>query len=158
MECRTGSSLSIPKTIPVSLLCLVMLLAVTVGCGGERFPVAPVSGSITLDGQPLAGARIGFEPRKIGDNPNAGPGSYATTDAQGRYELTTLTGQSGAVVTTHDIWIRTAVAAADRSGEVIEAAPEKVPARYNDESTLTFEVTSAGSTAANFALTSESNE
>jgi hypothetical protein len=110
---------------------------------------------VTLDGQPLAGARIGFEPRRAGDNPNAGPGSYAKTDAQGRYELTTLSGERGAVVTTHDVWVRTFVAPADRSGEIIDAAAEKVPARYNDASTLTLEVPPDGADSADFQLTSD---
>lgn len=134
---------------------LSSLLLIAAGCGGESYPVAPVSGQVTLDGQPLADARIGFEPRRQGNNPNAGPGSYAKTDAQGRFELQTLKDEKGAVVTTHDVWIRTFVAPADRSGEIIESQPEKVPARYNDATTLTFTVPAEGSDQANFALTSE---
>lgn len=134
---------------------MAALLLGVAGCGGERFPVAPVSGTVTLDGKPLADARIGFEPRRIGDKPNAGPGSYAKTDAQGRYELTTLTGESGAVVTTHDVWIRTHVAPADRSGAIIPASSEKVPAKYNDASILTFDVPSEGTDAADFRLSRE---
>ena len=134
------------------MLCLFLL----VGCGGSEFPVAPVSGTITLDGQPLADARIGFEPRQIGSNPLSGPGSYAKTDAQGHYVLKTLDGQRGAVVTTHDVWIRTSVAPAQRGLEVFEPAAEQIPPRYNDETTLSFPVPAEGTDQANFALTTES--
>lgn len=137
---------------PLSLLSLLPSLLAFTGCGGEHYPVAPVSGRVTLDGKPLADARIGFEPRRQGNNPNAGPGSYAKTDADGRYELKTLAGQSGAVVNTHDVWIRTHVAPANRSGEIIDSTPERVPAKYNDASILTFEVTPDGTDQANFEL------
>jgi len=138
------------------VLASIGLVAVA-GCGGERFPVAPVSGKVTLDGEPLAGARIGFEPRRQGESPNAGPGSYGKTDAQGRYELTTLDGRSGAVVGTHDVWIRTYQAKADRaSGEPVPAVEERVPARYNENSILTFEVPPEGTDAADFELSSDS--
>ena len=146
---------SISKNAHLFLLAVLLFAA---GCGGERYPVAPVSGIVTLDGMPLAEARIGFEPRRQGDNPNAGPGSYAKTDAQGRYELQTLDGQTGAVVTTHDVWIRTQVSPANRSGEIIESTPERVPARYNEASILTFEVTPTGTDQANFALESTPDE
>lgn len=145
-------------TIGFSLLGLLSSLLVVTGCGGEHFPVAPVSGRVTLDGKPLADARIGFEPRRQGNNPNAGPGSYAKTDADGRYELKTLDGQSGAVVTTHDVWIRTHVAPANRSGDIIDSAPERVPPKYNDASILLLEVTSDGTDQANFELESQPQE
>ena len=143
------------KLRPLSLFALSLSLFALAGCGGEHFDVAPVSGVVTLDGQPLADARVGFEPRRKGDNPNAGPGSYAKTDAAGRFELKTLDGQNGAVVTTHDVWIRTFIAPADRSGEIIEAAAERVPAKYNDATTLTFDVTPEGTDQAKFNLLSE---
>jgi hypothetical protein len=129
----------------------VSLLA---GCGGQSYPIAPVSGVVTLDGQPLAAARIGFEPRRQGDSVNAGPGSYAKTDAQGRFQLTTLDDQDGAVATTHEVWIRTYIGPANRSVEIIDAATERVPARYNDATTLSFTVPPAGTDQANFELTS----
>ena len=143
---------------PITLCGACILTALLTGCGGEYYEVAPVSGTITLDGQPLPNARIGFEPRRQGDTPNAGPGSYAKTDSAGRFALETLDGRSGAVVTTHDVWIRTLVAPADRSGETIEAAPEKVPARYNDATTLTFSVETGGTDQANFDLLSTPEE
>jgi hypothetical protein len=142
------------RTLTIFAFCWLLSFGLS-GCGGNAFPIAPVSGKITLDGKPLAGARIGFEPQPIGNSLESGPGSYAKTDEQGRYTLKALNGQEGAVVTTHDIWIRTFVAKADRGDLTIAAAKERVPARYNDSSTLTFTVPEEGTDAADFALTSK---
>lgn len=60
-------------------LCVVILA----GCGGNPadYPdTAPVTGTVTLDGQPLEGARVSFTPQE-------GRSSSGTTDAQGKYEL-----------------------------------------------------------------------
>ncbi|MCA9270687.1 MAG: hypothetical protein KDA41_19530 [Planctomycetales bacterium] len=135
-----------------ALAAAAALLAALVGCGGESYPMAPVSGRVTLDGQPLAGARVGFEPRRQGESPNAGPGSYATTDADGRFELVALTGAKGAVVATHDVRISTVVLPAQRGEDLAVAVPEKVPPCYNDETTLTFDVPAKGAADADFAL------
>ncbi|MEM7812815.1 MAG: hypothetical protein AAF532_15165 [Planctomycetota bacterium] len=57
------------------------------GCGKARFDYAPVSGRVTLDGEPVADAIIRFVPEKTGDSAIVGPSSVAVTDADGRYEL-----------------------------------------------------------------------
>ncbi|NDC53419.1 MAG: hypothetical protein EBZ74_03795 [Planctomycetia bacterium] len=54
------------------------------GCGGERQPVAEVTGRVTLEGKPLAGVVVQFEPRAP-DAKQAVPASYGITDANGRY-------------------------------------------------------------------------
>src|SRR5438309_11878761 len=62
----------------------VVLLAAG-GCADkDAFPLVPVSGRITLDGQPLAGASVFFKPQ--GKTP--GFGAHGSTDADGRYVLT----------------------------------------------------------------------
>jgi hypothetical protein len=134
---------------------LALVVAILSGCGGQSYPIAPVSGVVTLDGQPLAGARIGFEPRRSGESINAGPGSYAVTDAQGHFRLLTLYGRNGAVIGEHEVWIRTFQAPATRGDEIMTAIDEKVPARYNDQTTLTFTVPPEGTEGANFELTTK---
>ena len=79
------------------------LVAVAAGCGGEK--LAPVSGVVTLDGAPLADASVTFQPVAQGGI-DAGSGSYAKTDAEGRYTLRTVTGdRRGAVVGKHVVRI-----------------------------------------------------
>ncbi len=135
-------------------LSLACLLTICAGCG-DSFPVAPVSGTITLDGKPLADARVGFEPKRSGKELAAGPGSYATTDRQGRFVLESLDDRNGAVVGTHRVWIRTIKTKEGPNGEIETVVEEQVPARYNSQTELTFDVPAEGTEAANFALTSK---
>ncbi|MCH5373930.1 MAG: carboxypeptidase-like regulatory domain-containing protein, partial [Planctomycetes bacterium] len=52
--------------------------------------MAKVTGIVTLDGEPLEGAKVIFQPKK--GQPAAG-----ITDGKGRYSLTTLENHDGAV-------------------------------------------------------------
>jgi len=131
------------------------MLLVFVGCGGPLFPMAPVSGRVTLDGKPLAGAHVGFEPKRSGERLDAGPGSYGKTDAEGRFRLVSLEGDNGAVIGTHRVWVRTFRGKEGPNGSVLIVMEEKIPPRYNSQTELTFVVPPEGTDAANFDLTSE---
>lgn len=133
--------------------CAVILVGLT-GCAGEPYPLAPVSGMVTLNGQPLPKARVGFEPMRTGEGLNAGPGSYAETDDEGRFTLISLQQEEGAVVGKHRVWIRTLRAEQGPNGEMRIVAPERLPARYHDQTELIFETPAAGTDQANFELTS----
>lgn len=60
------------------------------GCGAQM-KVAPVTGTVTLDGQPLEQVSVLFQP----DN---GRPSFGVTDKQGKYQLAYNRGQGGAEV------------------------------------------------------------
>ncbi|MCC9606036.1 DUF4198 domain-containing protein [Blastopirellula sp. JC732] len=76
-----------------------VLLVALLGCGrGNPLGLAPVSGRVTLDGQPLADATISFIPEQ-------GRPSTATTDAEGRFELTTLNPGDGALPGDHKVTV-----------------------------------------------------
>ena len=64
-----------------SLVALVGSLLLLVGCGdGDTGPATvPVSGTLTLDGNPVAGAEVTFVHEAFA--------AFATTDSEGRYEL-----------------------------------------------------------------------
>jgi hypothetical protein len=130
------------------------VLAVAAGCNRSPYDLAPVSGLVTLDGNPLAAARVRFEPRAAGDSIDAGPGSMGITDSEGRYELETIKQNRGAVVGTHVVRIGTRQTRLDPNNldrlEVL--AKEVVPMRYNTSTRLTFEVPSGGTEEANFDL------
>lgn len=132
-----------------------LALLAAAGCT-DPYPLAPVSGRVKLDGKPLPDARVGFEPiRKTVKQMDAGPGSYDLTDGEGRFELKSLDGKSGAVIGEHRVWISTYEGKEGPNGSVITIAPEKVPPRYNSESELTFTVPPEGTDQADFDLTSE---
>jgi hypothetical protein len=103
----------IPPT-PVALFpgrpLLMLLLATTnfgvVGCD-EGVKIAPVSGRVTLDGVPLEGARINTQPVSQAGEPSVGVGSFAVTDAEGRYHLELVTPpRPGAVIGEHSVLIK----------------------------------------------------
>jgi hypothetical protein len=131
-------------------------LASLSGCGDAApYGLATVSGVVTLDGKPVPYTRITFMPKASPDNPNPGPGSTATCDDTGRFELKTVRGESGAVVGPHSVTLsatgppRPVSDAADPGA----AQREAFPARFNANTELTFEVPAEGTTAADFKLT-----
>ncbi|NQT37837.1 MAG: carboxypeptidase regulatory-like domain-containing protein [Planctomycetes bacterium] len=136
-------------------LLLTLALLVAAGCGGESYPLAQVSGTVTLDGKPLPEARVFFEPKRKGENINSGFGSTATTNEQGRFQLTSLGGDSGAVIGEHYVLIRTIRGEEGPNGQVVIVSREKLPSRYHDQSTLIFTVPPDGTEQADFALTSD---
>jgi hypothetical protein len=70
----------------------VLFLGLAVGCGGPDTPV-PVSGKVTLDGQPVAGAAIQFVP----DGNGARRPASAGTESDGSYRITTHNPGDGAL-------------------------------------------------------------
>lgn len=102
----------------------LILAASLVGCGYGN--VAPVTGTVTLDGEPLADALVRFQPVE------GGRPSTATTDAQGNYTLRYTQKQEGAERGKHRVFVSTGQTAEDEQGNEI-IIEEKVPAKYNTE-------------------------
>jgi len=121
------------------VLLLSLLGAWIAGCSqGDRPELAEATGTITLDGKPLAGATVLFRPSE-GGRPSRG-----FTDDSGRYELTYIRDIKGAQLGSHQVIITTAT----------EQQPEeRLPGRYNQATTLTAEV-QAGSGSHDFELSS----
>lgn len=70
-----------------------LVLLVAYGCGGETGPEThPVTGTVTLDGEPVEGATVSFSPAEGGVRAAVGE-----TDATGRYTLTTMRSGDGAM-------------------------------------------------------------
>jgi hypothetical protein len=130
---------------------LVLLLPPLAGCGGDPYKVAPVSGTVTLNGKPLANTSVTFAPVAAGGAMEPGPSSAGTTDADGRYTLT-LIGKDGrgAVVGKHKVRI-----SVREEADVSDDNPVKVqqlPMKYNAQTTLEFDVPADGTDKADFAL------
>lgn len=102
----------------LSILLVLCLLAS--GCGGSS-DIASVSGTITLDGVPLAHASVTFQPDK-------GRPSHGGTDEKGFYTLTYSMEEKGAVIGTSKVRISTATEDADG-----KRRKETVPKRYFGE-------------------------
>lgn len=142
-------------------LCGLCVAALTAGCGDSEYPLAPVSGVVTLDGAPLAGGVVNFQPTSSDSLP-PGPGSTSRTDDQGRFSLKTVDGDAGAVVATHRVRIYSAGGgtkdlAPGKDMDVVASKRlvERVPPRYNYDTTLEIEVPKTGLSTADFALTTK---
>lgn len=138
-------------------LAILTLLAIAApGCDNKGYKVVEVSGLVTLDGQPVPGSVVNFQPIADGSD-NVGPGSTGRCDEQGRYTLMTIHDEPGAVVGRHRIRIVSyspespVVGDSDARG----TPKEKFPTKYNYQTTLEFEVPAAGTDQANFELTSK---
>jgi len=128
-------SCSRPAAPYLSLAVLVLILSG--GC--ERGPqMVPVSGTITLEGKPLAGASVMYVLK------TGGPPVTAVTDSQGKYELSTLTPGDGALEGDYQVAIvayRVTGVSADPASDPSQQLPgaqggERVtwiaPMRYSD--------------------------
>lgn len=134
----------------------LVLLSLVLLCGcGSKYEIAPVSGKVTLDGEPLDGALVSFEPLAQGDNLEAGYGSYGECDEDGNFQLKSLHDENGAIVGPHRVLITTMKGTEGPNGEMIMTSQERVPEKYMDyNDPLKFEVPSGGSDQANFDLES----
>jgi hypothetical protein len=108
-----------------ALCCLLVA-----GCGGPGVKLGTVKGKVTLNGRPLQGAEVTFQPTAKGTAPSAG-----TTDADGRYELMYTFDTKGAVPGEHIVTITTGGTSFDDQGIEVEQE-EHVPARYNTDTEL----------------------
>ena len=80
------------------LACFALLLTALAmcGCGSEKSITSTVHGTVTYKGKPVAGAVVAFQPVKIDAGlPNRT--AQGATDASGRYSLSTINLDDGAV-------------------------------------------------------------
>lgn len=113
---------------------------------GEIPPLAPVSGTVKLDGKPLAQAQVLFIPVAEGQQPNLklGP-SVAFTDEAGRYTLVYKSPITGAVIGKHLVQI----SATDKEGH------ELIPPSFGARSKKIVEVKASGDKALDFDVPSQ---
>jgi hypothetical protein len=128
----------------ILLGCLGAIFAL--GCGAD---VVPVSGRVTLDGKPLAGARVTFQPRAEGAaSGEPATGSVGQTDEDGHYTLRLIKpDQPGAAVGEHTVTISAAAGGSDKE-------PPKGPKLTKNwyDGSKKFKVPPGGTSAANFKI------
>jgi hypothetical protein len=128
-------------------LCSLLLFLVA-GCGSKA---VPVSGKVTLDGQPVANAVVAFVGDK--DARGLGAGAEGKTDANGNYSLRIVTKDvDGALPGKYKVVISLVEAENSESNAKPAERKEKIPEAFNARSELKFEVPSGGTTSANFDL------
>jgi len=109
-----------------AILLFVFALGVA-GCGKKSNKQVPVNGSVTLDGEPVAGALVVFMPTE--DSP--GQGGFARTGPDGKFEIKHELNRPGLVPGTYKVTVGGSPPLMD--GPADEAVPsKKVPGRYGD--------------------------
>ena len=131
--------------MPLIVVCIA-LLASSAGCGGAG--LVPVAGTITLDGKPLSGARIGME--LVGGEKDFRL-FHGETDANGKYTIKPFErNRTGALAGEYRVMI-TSVIAPPGANEMTVLPKEPVPQEYRDGS-KTLTVPEGGITNADFAI------
>lgn len=131
----------------ISAVTLSGMVGIMTGCGNGN--LAQVEGTITMDGKPLASASVLFV------HPEASP-SGARTDDKGFYRLSYGETEMGALPGKYTVRVSTVVGAnIDDQGKPVPGKKETVPARYNSQTTLEFEVVKGKKNIANFDLDSK---
>ncbi len=108
------------------------------GCGSSGPPLADVEGTVTLNGKPLEGALLEFQPQGMGSP------SYGSTDAQGHYELLYTQEKTGAMIGSHLVRITTL--------NENERILERLPPEYHRDSEITKEVVAGETNVIDFDL------
>ena len=128
-------------------VCGLLLLA---GCGGDPMGRQAVSGTVLFKGQPLDQGRIQFIPVE------KGPTESGATIENGKF---TIPRDTGLVPGTYKV----SVFSYDQKGAKVQSEEipgdpgntqfkERIPAKYNDQTTLTAEVKKGGSNNFEFKI------
>jgi len=127
--------------------CIILVLALG-GCttrSAGQPEIAPVSGTVTMDGKPLGGVAVVFESER-------GVLSFGNTDDKGRYSVSYIRSAKGAGLGRNVVRIRTPT-----MGPSSPLQKDKIPAIYNTASTLAVDVTK-GRNVFDFSLASQPAE
>lgn len=155
-----SSDLPRRSNLPLAVVLVSCLLIGAIGCSKD-YETVPVSGRVTLDGNPLANVGITFVPlAEDKQDPNIGPGSLGKTDADGHFTLQTVEGDKGAVPTEHIVRMSAPVSQGGSGTGDELAAPARTEKkselpRSAQDGTLRFAVPPEGTDQADFELTSD---
>lgn len=133
----------------LSVLCLAMLAA---GCGGGAAGDAPetypVTGKVTMDGQPVPEGSMIFE------DPAGKDRSFGAMIKDGEFSTEMTPGKKKVQITaTRQSKDKTEPGPA--GGDPVPATEQYIPAKYNEQTTLEAEITADGPNELKFELTSD---
>lgn len=124
----------------VALVVGVVVALAAAGCGDGRLKCHPVSGQVLYNGEPLSGVDLAFHP--VDPKNDTGYPPHATTDADGKFTLTTYQKDDGAPAGEWKVAVAFAVQAVDEGSDQAKKLPFQVPAQYQrkDSTPLTVSV------------------
>lgn len=103
MFCPSFSCSSRPTARIFGVIGVVASSALLMGCGGSDFSTADVSGTVTLNGQPVTGGTIMLTPIATGDSKLPGKGAAGRVQKDGSFVLTTYEEGDGAIIGKHSL-------------------------------------------------------
>lgn len=146
------------------MACLSAVCLTFTGCGDGRPSLVQAEGTVTLNGEPLADAKIGFLPVGDGEYQRS---SRAKSDASGKFVVSTYGENDGLPVGKYQVTVEKTEVLGDlpdgyntedpTANRVQVKVKRTVPIRYSDpyESGLTVEVTSDGLQPSTINVTSD---
>jgi hypothetical protein len=134
---------------------IAAVLALMTGCGGGAPEVKlpktePVTGTVTLDEKPIAGAKVTFIP----DGTTKGIECFGMTDESGKYKPQQLRGAEGVPAGTYKVTVSRLmrggqpIIGEDKGAETGGVAIESLPPKYSmaAQTTLTATIKEGGGT------------
>jgi hypothetical protein len=82
---------------------LIVAVCALSGCNKSPYELAPVHGTITINGRPVTQGRVMFAPIASGEHRDVGKPAFGTLQPDGSFVLTTFVDGDGAVVGEH--WV-----------------------------------------------------
>jgi hypothetical protein len=143
----------------VKLVAVAMVSIALLGCSDESgVEYAPASGVLTVGGKPIEGAQIVLAMENVSADGRK-PTSRGVTDANGRFQLKTLTPEKelidGAVVGTHRVMITTRLLEQDARGATRVTREELLNELYTRGDELSVEIPASGVDNLKFDLPSK---
>lgn len=90
----------------VILFCLVAAsLSFLTGCNKSPYEMAPVRGTVTVDGQPMTHGKVMFAPAAKQGELNPGKPAFGRIQSDGSFVLSTYDDDDGAVVGEHGVTV-----------------------------------------------------
>ena len=124
-------------TFVKSVMASLTICVFVAGCS-EKLKDAPktgkVTGIVTLDGNPIAGATVEYSPDN--DKKTRGPKSTGVTDASGQYELVAPGNIKGAVIGFHKVTVTcpppaSQLSTSDGSTPKTSGEPCQIPVKFS---------------------------
>ncbi|MBM79888.1 MAG: hypothetical protein CMJ78_04760 [Planctomycetaceae bacterium] len=101
-----------------------------------------VTGRVTMNGEPIGGATIRFNPMEADRAGSGKSDSYARTDSDGQFEMRYTKDVAGAVVGLHRVYI----------SKRVDGVGEAIPLRYSQRAEFKYEVNPGENENVNFDL------
>jgi hypothetical protein len=121
-----------PLVVRWPVLFVVVASFLPIGCGSALPRFAPINGSITQGGKPVVEAKVILHSQ--GERPENLPLPIAITDEFGRFSVTTLSNNDGALAGTYTLTVE--LRALRRAGEeMVRDGKHLLPHRYADSAT-----------------------